>query len=71
MPRSGWGCCRERLEAALAQADALPERKSERLYRAVAGQQRLLIDGTERPVARSTDFQTQKEHFGGKKNGTR
>lgn len=60
-----------RLEEALGKAEALPERKSERLYRAVADQQRVLIDGTERPVSRSTDYETQKEHYSGKKNGTR
>ncbi len=57
-----------RLEDALGRADCLPERHSERLARAVADQQRVLIDGTERPVGRSTDYQTQKEHYSGKKN---
>ena len=59
------------LEQALGRADCLPERHSERLYRAVAAHQRVLIDGTERPVGRSTDYQTQKEHYSGKKNAIR
>ena len=60
-----------RLEESLQQADALPERHSERLARAVAGHRRVLIDGTERPVGRSVDYQTQREHYSGKKNATR
>ena len=60
-----------RLERALGRADCLPERQSERLARAVAEQQRVLIDGTERPVGRSIDDATQKEHYSGKKNAIR
>lgn len=60
-----------RLEEALEEAHCLPERHSERLARAVRAHQRLLIDGTERPVGRSTDYETQKEHYSGKKNATR
>ena len=59
------------LERALDRADCLPERHSERLARAVREQQRLLIDGTERPVGRSTDYETQREHYSGKKNAIR
>ena len=58
------------LERALDKANCLPERQSERLGRALAGQKRLLLDGTERPVARSTDAETQREHYSGKKNAT-
>ena len=57
-----------RLEEALAATDSLPERHSERLYRAVAKQDTVLIDGTERPVQRSVDDETQREHFSGKKS---
>ena len=57
-----------RLEEALAASDSLPERQSERLYRAVANQDTVLIDGTERPVQRSVDNETQREHFSGKKS---
>jgi hypothetical protein len=56
------------LEQALSRAEALPERQTERLARAVAGQRRLLLDGTERPIPRSTDAETQREHYSGKKN---
>lgn len=57
-----------RLEEALAASDSLPERQSERLYRAVANQDTVLIDATERPIQRSVDDQTQREHFSGKKS---
>lgn len=60
-----------RLQQALKRADCLPERHSERLHWAVAKHERLLIDGTERPVGRSTDYQTQREHYSGKKNAIR
>ena len=56
------------LEQALGRAECLPERHSERLARAVAAHERVLIDGTERPVGRSTDYETQKAHYSGKKN---
>ena len=64
------------LAEALRRTDCLPERQSERLGRALLGralvdQKRLLLDGTERPVARSTDYETQREHYSGKKNATR
>lgn len=58
------------LEQALDRTDSLPERQAERLARAVSDQKRLLLDGTERPVTRSTDYETQKEHYSGKKNDT-
>lgn len=59
------------LEQTLSRVQALPERHSERLARAVANKKRVLIDGTERPVGRSTDYETQKEHYSGKKNAIR
>ena len=59
------------LETALAKAEALPERQSERLARLVANETRLLLDGTERPVPRSNDKETQREHYSGKKSVTR
>ncbi len=59
------------LEQALSRAKALPERESERLARAVADKKKVLIDGTERPIQRSIDEETQKEHYSGKKNAIR
>ncbi len=38
---------------------------------AVADKQKVLIDGTERPIQRSIDDETQKEHYSGKKNAIR
>ena len=55
------------LEQALDRANCLPLRESERLARAVAAKRSVLIDGTERPVQRATDYQVQKEHYSGKK----
>lgn len=59
-----------RLEEALKRAESLPERQGERLARALEKQKRVLIDGPERPVRRSADYETQKEHYSGKKNDT-
>jgi hypothetical protein len=58
---------RGRLLATLTKERVLPGRQAARLYRAVAGENRLLIDGTERPVGRSVDEQTQQEYYSGKK----
>lgn len=61
---------RARLLATLARERVLPERQSERLYRALAGERRVIIDGTERQVGRSVDDETQKEYYSGKKKAT-
>ncbi|MCH7777797.1 MAG: transposase family protein [Gemmatimonadetes bacterium] len=55
------------LERALDKADALPERTGERLARAVADKKKVLIDGTERPIQRPIDDETQREYYSGKK----
>ena len=62
---------RLRLLTTLAQERVLPERHSERLYRAVAGENKLIIDATERAVGRSVDDETQKEYYSGKKKSHR
>lgn len=51
----------------LARERVLPERQAECLYRAVAGESKLLIDGAERPVGRCVDEEAQKEYYSGKK----
>ena len=58
---------RKRLIATLIKEKVLPERKAERLYRVIGGESKLIIDATERAVGRSIDYETQKEHFSGKK----
>lgn len=58
---------RERLQETLAKERLLPERKAERLYRVVADKDKVLIDGTEREVGRSIDYETQREYYSGKK----
>jgi len=57
------------LEQVLEKADCLPER--EHLAWAVSEKQRVLIDGTERPIQRSLDYEVQKEYYSGKKNAIR
>lgn len=52
----------------LAKARVLPERKSERISKAVAGLTHILVDVTEREVERSTDYETQQEYYSGKKS---
>ncbi len=52
----------------LAKVSVLPERKSERIAKAVAGLTHILIDVTEREVERSIDYQTQAEYYSGKKS---
>jgi hypothetical protein len=52
----------------LAKVRVLPERKSERIAKAVAGLPHILIDVTEREVERSVDYETQKEYYSGKKS---
>ncbi len=52
----------------LAKVKVLPERKSERISKAVAGLTHILLDVTEREVERSIDYQTQKEYYSGKKS---
>lgn len=52
----------------LAKARVLPERKAERISKAVAGLTHILLDVTERDVARSIDYDTQKQYYSGKKS---
>lgn len=55
------------LQESLQHQGVVPERKAERLHRVLQGVEQVLIDGTERPIQRSGDHQTQKEDFSGKK----
>jgi hypothetical protein len=45
----------------------LPARSDEELIYVLKDFPKVFIDGTERPVQRSTDYQTQKEQYSGKK----
>ncbi len=45
----------------------LPARSNKELIYVLKDVPKVFIDGTERPVQRSTDYQTQKDHFSGKK----
>jgi hypothetical protein len=49
----------------------LPARSDQALLEVLANEVEVLLDGTERPIQRSTDYQTQKEHFSGKKKRIR
>jgi hypothetical protein len=62
---TGW------LHTSLARLGELPATDQQHFDRAVTEATELLLDGTERPIPRSTDYQTQQEHFSGKKSGTR
>jgi hypothetical protein len=58
------------LEATLGEKMALPERKLRSLDEFVerfAGVERVMIDGTERPIQRPQDPEQQKRHYSGKK----
>lgn len=58
------------LETALGQQLALPERKLESIEQFMArfpGVKRVMIDGTERPIARPQDSERQSETYSGKK----
>ncbi|MBD2248888.1 transposase [Nostoc sp. FACHB-888] len=58
------------LEAALGQKMALPERHLESIEAFLSrfpGVQRVMIDGTERPIARPQDPEQQKQNYSGKK----
>lgn len=45
----------------------LPARSNKELIHVLKNVPKVFIDGTERPVQRSTDYQTQKDHYSGKK----
>jgi hypothetical protein len=49
----------------------LPARSNKELIYVLKDVPKVFIDGTERPVQRSTDYQTQKDHFSGKKKALR
>lgn len=58
------------LEAALGQKMALPKRKLtslEEFIECFPGLERVILDGTERPIQRSKDKDKQKENYSGKK----
>lgn len=61
---------RPRLEESLSALEVLPTRNSAQLVRKVSELERILIDGTERPIQRSLDYETQKEYYSGKKKDT-
>jgi hypothetical protein len=62
---TGW------LHTSLERLGELPPANQQQFDRAVSEATELLLDGTERPIPRSVDYQTQEEHFNGKKSGTR
>jgi hypothetical protein len=51
----------------LAGLKELPARSDKALADVLVNQLEVLLDGTERAIGRSTDYQTQKEHYSGKK----
>jgi hypothetical protein len=59
------------LKETLSKNKSLPARSDRPLTEILHQISVVYIDGTERPVQRSTDYETQKEHFSGKKTTLR
>lgn len=59
------------LQEALARLGELPARPDQALPTVLARHPRVLLDATERPVPRSTDVDTQRAHYSGKKKTPR
>lgn len=55
------------LQETLAENQNLPARSDKELIHVLKNIPVIFIDGTERPVQRSIDYQTQKDHYSGKK----
>jgi hypothetical protein len=66
--RIGW--CSRWLRQTLEQLRELPAR-DQRQFAALPKQLEYWLDGTERPIQRSSDAETQREHFSGKKRPIR
>jgi hypothetical protein len=65
------GHCFPVLEEALASEKVLPARTNQELKKRLKDCRTVLIDATERPIQRSVDAETQREHYSGKKNSIR
>lgn len=59
------------LQDTLVRQGVVPERNAERLNRVLQEVDKVLIDGSERPIQRSGDAETQREDFSGKKKTLR
>lgn len=59
------------LKQCLNKINMLPERNPEKFHELLEklGEEDVLLDATERPITRSTDYETQKENYSGKKKG--
>lgn len=55
------------LRESLARLGELPARPDQALPAVLAQHPRVLLDATERPIPRSTDAETQRAHYSGKK----
>ena len=56
------------LRKTLRHLGELPERKASRLLEILKEQTDVLLDGTERPIQRPSDYELADEHYSGKKN---
>ncbi|MFM8834203.1 MAG: transposase family protein, partial [Cytophagales bacterium] len=56
------------LEETLQSVRVLPARSNEALQARLKDCRTVLLDATERPIQRSVDPETQREHYSGKKN---
>jgi len=59
------------LQESLQQQGDLPQRVSDRLDKVIGDRKGVIIDGVERPILRSGDYETQEEEFSGKKKTLR
>jgi hypothetical protein len=62
---------RPMLEETLSKSKDLPVRQAEGLSKAIGERKKVVIDGVERPILRSGDYQTQEEEYSGKKKTLR
>jgi hypothetical protein len=58
------------LHKTLKELQMIPERNAMRLSQTVKSLSDVLLDGTERPIQRSCDYELQEEQFSGKKKDT-
>lgn len=56
------------LRKTLKRLGELPERRASKLEYLLENQSDVLLDGTERPIQRPSDYEVADEHYSGKKN---
>lgn len=59
------------IKEAFASEKVLPARTNQEIKKRLKDCQTVLMDASERPIRRSVDAETQREHYSGKKNSIR